>query len=163
MSAKKFCLDANALITPWNQLYPPSVFGSLWEKIASKKEQIVIIKPIFDEIDPPTEKTLKKDKNPLRYWLIENGFAPTKFDLEDKSIQLEKKYEVQEISEGVGPVDIKIICYAKENRYTVVTFEGKQKQKPGKITNYKIPLVCHEEGVKCIDFIAFLQELEITL
>lgn len=47
-----FCVDANIFITAWHISYPIRIFRSLWPKLAESKGEIVIIKPIFDEIDP---------------------------------------------------------------------------------------------------------------
>ena len=56
-----------------------------------------------------------------------------------------------------------LIAYAKIMDKTVVTFEGEQPQKPGKKSNYKIPLICREQNVECIDFIKMLQCLDIRV
>lgn len=57
--------------------------------------------------------------------------------------------------------DITLIAYAMVTGKTVVTFEGEQPQKPGKKCNYKIPLICHEQSVECINFVAMLDRLGI--
>lgn len=47
-----FCVDANIFITAWNSDYPKRTFPSLWDELAKHKSQIILIKPIYDEIDP---------------------------------------------------------------------------------------------------------------
>ena len=49
-----YCLDANALITPWKNSYPPDVFPTLWDEIAKQWVNLEIIKPIYDEIRQDT-------------------------------------------------------------------------------------------------------------
>ena len=37
------------------------------------------------------------------------------------------------------------------------------RQKPKQKYNYKIPLICEEEKVRCIDFIEMLEELKVII
>lgn len=46
---------------------------------------------------------------------------------------------------------------------TVVTFEREQTQKPAKKSNYKIPLICRDQEVCCINFVKMLQNLKIKV
>jgi len=158
-------------MTAWYVSYPPDVFPSLWEKIAESKDRIILIKSIYDEIEPfsSSDKKIsnskKKEKYPLRIWLEENGFIETK--VKEKvnffSLELEKKYEINDLSRGAGQKDITLIAYAKTTGATVVTFEAEQQQRPSKKCNYKIPLICKDENVKCINFITMLKNLGIKI
>ncbi len=56
----KYCLDANALISPWYIDYPKNIFPSLWEKLAEFKSKLILIKPIYDEIEPVTSTDQKE-------------------------------------------------------------------------------------------------------
>ena len=76
---------------------------------------------------------------------------------------MEQEYETSNESKGAGQVDITLIAYAMVMRKTVVTLEALQPQKPGKKYNYKIPLICQEQGVDCIDFITMLDLLDIRI
>jgi len=40
---------------------------------------------------------------------------------------------------------------------------AEQRQPPAKKSNYKIPLICTEENVDCINFISMLENLEIRI
>ena len=167
----QFCVDANIFITAWHSSYPIKIFRSLWPKLAESKGEIVIIKPIFDEIDPissaDNKLTLvkKKEKYPLRMWLVENQFLeiPVGNNIDPVSLDLEKEYEISDISKGAGQNDITLIAYAKTMNKTVVTFEEEQPQTPNKKCNYKIPLICSEQNVKCIDFVTMLDNLNIQI
>ena len=64
---------------------------------------------------------------------------------------------------GANQNDITLIAYAKVKEKTVVTFEEEQPQKPGKKKNYKIPLICNEQGVECIKFVTMLDRLGIRI
>lgn len=188
-----YCIDANTLITAWNIHYPENVFSSLWKKLANHQDNIILIKPIFDQIDPilqqdrnKTEKE-KADKYSLRMWMINNQFMPTplgestenrelelfsasqslphisEVDIERESFKLEMEYKIANNSKGVDEKDLKLIAYAKLNKKIIVTEERKQPEKPKKKCNYKIPLVCDEQGVKCINFVEMLRRLSIKI
>ena len=53
--------------------------------------------------------------------------------------------------------------YCVDANITVVTFEGIQTQVPGEKHNYKIPLICKERNVDCIDFVGLLEECNIRI
>ena len=36
-----YCIDANALITPWNEVYSIRILPSLWEKLVEHKKIIL--------------------------------------------------------------------------------------------------------------------------
>ena len=76
---------------------------------------------------------------------------------------MERKYQIRNNSKGVGKNDLKLIVYAKLCRKTVVTEEGKQPGKPKEKYNSKIPLVCKEQGVECINFVEMLKRLDIKI
>ncbi len=168
---RMYCVDANIFIASWNSHYPIRIMPSLWEKIANHRDSIILIKPIFDEIDPvsPTDKKLpqteKDNKYPLRMWLEGNNFDGTAIDDETKrtSLELGKIYQTDEISKGASQNDVTLIAYAKIKNEAVVTFEAKQKQVPDRKSNYKIPLICEENDVECINFIEMLGNLGIKI
>ena len=77
---------------------------------------------------------------------------------------LEQKYEIDNNSKGADQQDIKLIAYAKENKLELVTFEKIQTPNPLiKKTNYKIPLICDEEGVNCLAFVKMLENFRIKI
>ena len=168
MSAN-YCIDASAFIAAWNVSHPIDVFPSLWSQLANRRDDMVLIEPIFDEIDPisqqdksKTEKE-KTDKYPLHMW-INSQFKSIPVDfIEDRALELERKYQIKNSSKGVGKNDLKLIAYAKLYRKTVVTEEGKQHGKPKEKYNSKIPLVCKEQGVECINFVEMLKCLGIKI
>lgn len=168
----KYCVDANIFITAWYESYPPRIFSPIWNQIAQHRDDIVLIKPVFNEIEPiPSSSNRdlsiqkKREKYPLRVWLEETRFAVP--DISDEvnvvSLDLEREYETDNTSKGAGQIDITLIAYAKVTKKTVVTLEVKQNQKPDKKYNYKIPLICKELGVLCFDFIEMLDELDIRI
>ena len=103
-----YCLDANIFIDPWERDYPLSIFPTLWEKISEYKENFIILKNIFDEIDPPSPHLKGKErrnKHPLRTWLEENQITPISVprEIHKLSLTLEKKYQIRpKISKGAS-------------------------------------------------------------
>ena len=156
-----YCLDANIFIDPWGRDYPPSIFPTLWKKISEHKEEFIILKNIFNEIDPPSpnlEEEERKKKHPLRTWLKENQFTPIPIptEIHKLSLTLEKKYQIRpSISKGASQNDLLLITYAKENQKTLVTLESYQPNPPDKLSDYKIPLICKMENVDCIATLNF--------
>ena len=153
----RYCLDANVFITSWNHIYPINVFPSLWEQVAQHQSDIILIKPIYDQI------IVKKD--PLTEWLRENRFFSTHIDdeTENLSFKWEREYEIREESKGVDEEDIKLIAYANRENKTVVTLEAEQNQKPSKKYNYRIPLVCSEKEVPYINFVEMIEDFDIVI
>lgn len=153
-----YCLDANVFITAWDVLYPKDVFPSLWDRLSEIKDSIVLLDPVYDEIKPLDDGTLKE-------WLHRNYFSTDQpgDGEEHLALHLEAMYETDPNAKGAGQVDIALIAYAKINSKTVVTMEAVQKIAPKKKSYYKIPLICKEQSVSCIDFVAFLRKIGITV
>jgi len=115
----RFCVDADVFITSWNRDYPQNIFPSLWREIAKHQEDIILIKPIYEQIDPVSESdrnktdAQKREKYPLRMWLQQQGFAATPVDDETEqcSLELEQTYQTDNGSKGADQNDIKLIAY----------------------------------------------------
>ncbi len=190
----KYCLDANVLITAWHKNYPPKTFPTLYQEMENKlPDKIIIIEPIFDQIEPITDNDLKKflekdyhwlsfdsqpsvDDNKLRkkletdhpvhLWIrykLNIAKTPVNHAVQQKTLELMSKYETNNVSTGADDVDISLISFAHENTFTVVTLESRQEQKPKKRCKYKIPLICEKEGVTCIGFIELLNKCNIIV
>ena len=165
---RKYCVDASVFLSAWNLYYPPDVFQSLWKVIREIRNCIEIIKPVYDEIYPGAVNKVRSKKYSLRDWMDETGFQIINIDkmadVPMSSIQLEDKYKIKKHSpRGAGENDITLIAYSKLTSRIVVTAEARQNYKPAKLYNYKIPLICLEEGVECIDFVEMLRRLNVEI
>ena len=118
----KYCADANIFITAWYKSYPPRIFSPIWNQIALHRNDIVLIKPVFDEIAPIpySDRKLtideKKVKYPLRVWMEESRFTVPEIsdEVNAASLALEREYETDNTSKGAGQIDITLIAYAKK-------------------------------------------------
>ena len=165
-----YCVDANVFMTAWYVTYPPDVMPTLYKELETKLlNNIIFIKPIFDEIEPTSDKKTKEDlekDHSVRLWLQEKlqiQATPINGDVEQLALNLMNKYETTDRPKGANSEDIRLIAFALLNRHTVVTLEAEQKQMSRKKSNYKIPLICQHEKVTCIDFVKLLRELRITI
>ncbi len=168
----KYCLDANIFITAWYLTYPPEIFESLWNQLISSKDEIILIKKIFDEIEPYSRKNRNKhsekdleENYALRTWLEDNKFSVTDVEksVRDSSLLMEEKYQIKPNSKGASENDILLIAYAKHHNHSVVTFEAQQPQRPEDKSKYKIPLICENQNVECLNFVEFLREVGIKI
>lgn len=169
-----YCLDANVLITAWNKSYPQNVFPTLYTEMERQlHDKIILIKPIFDEIDPIRSQDKKKSTEslqqdyPLRFWL-EHNLKPkvpsVDGNVEKEALSLINEYQLRDnASKGADSTDAKLIAYASVHKHTVVTLESDQTQPPKEPHNYKIPLICKENNVACIDFVKLLENCKIKV
>ncbi len=161
-------LDANIIITPSKAYYPIDRFQLYWEWLVfhAHSHHIKLISSTYDEAIPPTRTPTPRDKI-LIEWLKEN-----KKDLildinaeQSKAIQLNysevlSKYgdnlTEQEIIE-IG-ADYILISTAQIIGAVVVT---KEISKPKtQRENRKIPDICKELGIECINDFELLERLD---
>ncbi|MBC6414188.1 MAG: DUF4411 family protein [Chromatiales bacterium] len=177
-----YCVDANVFITVWHTTYPKDIFPSLYPEMESKLlGKIILIKPIFDEIEPilpekerklingqisDNEKQKLLEDHPVRIWLKRDmGISETPItnEVEERTLELMEQYETDDISRGASRQDISLIAYASLNGHTVVTLEARQASSPRKKSNYKIPLICEEQEIACIGFTEMLKQCAIQV
>jgi len=166
-----FCVDANVFITSWNDTYPRDIFDSLWKQLTECKQQLCIIQPIWNEIDPIPQHHKKRSieelrrEYPLKCYLQENEFKFTLVDREvqNSALELQKEYETREGGNGANKNDIILITYTKACTLTVVTLEREQPSPPQNLYDYKIPLICQKEGVACVNPVEMFRQLGIKI
>lgn len=149
-------LDTNVFITAWWRTYPNDVFPTLWDHLSSRVDNIPILQPVLTE--------LRRKDDAVRSWVESQQFsiAPITPEMNQEAIRMEARYHTGISQSGANSFDIQLISWAKVTGNTIVTFES-QPNPPGKIHNYKIPLICKIEGVRCILFVDFLRELSISI
>ena len=98
-------------------------------------------------------------------WLKHGEIEPRKLSAKHRTkvIELGGKYQISRKGTGAGETDIELIAFSKMEGYTVVTEEKNQVPAPGKLSNYRIPLICKKEQVKCINSLSFLQSNKVVV
>jgi hypothetical protein len=146
----KYCLDTSALIEPWVRHYPPDVFDSLWDKLASIIDAGTIRAPI------EVRRELERQSDGLFEWA---GNANGLFEEADEE-QLQKcKVIVNAFPTLVSPnspksqADPFVIAMAEIRGVPVVTYETLAKQNAAP----KIPNVCKALDVKIVSFVDVLR------
>ncbi len=115
----KYCFDASSFIHLWNEAYPKGTFPTLYDKLKKHSEKIILIKPIFLEIE--------KESN-LILWLKRISLTP--IEIAEKhtvaAFNMSKKYGIDDNTNGANENDVRLIAFAKMENYTLVTEEKYQ-------------------------------------
>lgn len=151
---KKYVLDANCFIEPWNKFYSYKFFPSYWDKFICKSCNDGIFylqEEIYDEI-------LKKDDE-LADWVKGNKIEKFETDLnitqKVKDINDEFPNLTKEAKKR-SMADPFVIAFALLNGATVVTLEDL-----GTDSKPKIPFVCKQLNVPCINLYTCISEMGI--
>jgi Domain of unknown function (DUF4411) len=146
-----YSIDTSCLINAWNKSYQPDLFPSIWEHIDRlwRDDIIAVTEQVLQEIE-------RKDDE-IHAWCRERKdlFRPIDDALQDKLAELMAAHErIAATGDGRNFADPFVISLAKtfDPALTVVTEEDR-----GKATNPKIPYLCQQEGLQCINFNGLLR------
>lgn len=156
---KVYCLDTNFFIEGWNKYYSPDFCSSYWkivEKLGSKGV-LFVPQEVKKEIDKVDDK--------LKEWFKDKSFLVKKIDVNVQKClkQLYAKDESHKyLANNVKArslADPWVVAHAMAERAVVVTREfSSNSPNPKKV---KIPDVCRNMGVECIDDFAFIKQMNI--
>ena len=149
----RYCFDTSAILDAWVRYYPPDIMPDFWEKLAEmiENDEIICCKDVYNELE-------KKDDD-IFSWCKERK---EKFlELDEKVVvclqEIMRKYPtIVDTSKGKHTADPIVISFSKAYNLTVATGE-----KGGSEKKIKIPFVCNQEKVKCIDILTFIREQNI--
>ncbi len=156
---KIYCIDANVLIQAWQKYYSPKICPSYWDILNELGERSKIFLPqmVYEEIT--------RTEDDLADWLKNSNISIKKND----SVVIEclrKIYDVNPLHKFLvdntkqrSLADPWVIAHAIKEKAIVVTKENKETA--GNSTKIKIPNVCDNMGVRCIDDFQMIQELNI--
>ena len=148
---KKYCLDTNVFIEPWNRYYSPKFTKGYWSILHQLTKKEVIFSPM------EVKRELEKVSDELSQWIKNKAF----FKEPNEQIQvylkqIMKKYpRLVDATRGRSIADPWVIAHAQLENAVVVTTEQPAPKKT------KIPDVCSEENILCIDIHDFVEELNI--
>jgi len=164
-----FLLDTNFFIQSHYTSYPLDVAESFWNKV-----KMLAFKNKIMSIDKVREEIYKKEDK-IKSWCIKN--LPGCFFRDTKKQDIIECYQrlikwvnskrshytdkaIEEFSEYKN-ADAWLIAFAlrDKNTFTIVTYEKSEPQKKAKI---KIPDVCNNFDVKCVDVIGMFRQLGET-
>lgn len=155
----KYCLDTNVLIQAWQKYYSPKYCPSYWDVLnkLGKQGRIFLPEEVSSEI-------LKTD-DALASWLKESDI-PIISITEGVTENLAKIYSrhpkhklLVDNKKGRSLADPWVIAHAMNEGATVVTKEEKITRLDSKTV--KIPNVCENMEVRCIDDYQMIEELNI--
>jgi predicted DNA binding protein len=133
-----WCFDTSAFIEPWVRLYPPDIFGPVWDKVEKLAEN--------EEITAPADVLLEleKQKDDLHEWA-----KPELFETPDREVMevfteiVNDHPDFMKINSTKSGADPFVVALAEVKELTVVTYETMAKKNAAP----KIPNVCAARGL----------------
>ena len=152
MSAQIYCLDTSALIQPWHNYYSMDLCPQYWDVLESLagKGTVFCTMAVKEEIE-------EKDDD-LHLWIQQRPFlfreVTTQVQANLRRI-LRTHHELVDDKKDRSRADAWVAAHAMAEGAVVVTKEGFA---PRKI---KIPDVCRDYSIPCIDDIAFVRAIGV--
>lgn len=146
-----FSLDTSGIIDIWTRHYPPDVFPTIWVKMdaAAKNGEIWII----DEV----AKELKRKEDGAHKWVKEREAIIVSIDSEvqEHVLEIMRRYgRLVDPRKNKSGGDPWVIALARARGLTVVTSE----KHTGSLRRPKIPDVCKDLGIPCVEVIDFFRK-----
>lgn len=157
--ANKYCLDANVLIQAWQKYYNPKFCPDYWNVLIELGNQGKLFIPelVCEEItrtEDDLSKWLKRSKIPIRKIT------------EPVTVYLQKIYSANPVHKNLvdntkarSLADPWVVAHALHESATVVTKE--ERVTALNSNRIKIPNVCDNMGIRCINDFEFIEELDI--
>ncbi len=136
----RWCFDTSAFIEPWVRLYPPDIFGPVWDKVDELGEAGVITAPADVLLE------IEKQKDDLHDWV---RARPDLFQMPDRAVMevfteiVNDHPDFMKINSTKSGADPFVVALAEVKELTVVTYETMAKQNAAP----KIPNVCVARGL----------------
>lgn len=160
----RYIVDTNIFIAAHRSIYPFDIAPSFWSQLINKgSSNILIIKEVQEEI--------LRGKDELSDWYKSksSNFFVSMLPSSDvidayrriiNSININKQYKESAKYEFAMLADSWICAYGLALKLPIVTLEKYQTDIKKAV---KIPNVCKEFGIKYIDLIQFMREIDIRL
>lgn len=156
---KIYCLDTNFFIEGWNKYYSPNFCSSYWEIVErlGKRGMLFVPQEVKKEIDKVDDK--------LQDWFKGKNFLIRNIDVNVQNC-LKRLYAKDKSHlnlanniKGRSLADPWVVAHAMAEQAIVVTKEfSSSSPDPKKV---KIPDVCKNMGVECIDDFEFIKRMNI--
>ena len=150
----KYSIDASAILVAWARYYPIDLFPSFWDKFEE-----MIKNGIGMAIELIERELSKKDDKCIK-WFKSRDLYNFFYEIDDKiqnsvsTILSNQNYQrLVEDRKGTFGADPFVIAFAQVNDFIVVTGE-----KPSNsLIKPKIPDVCKDIGIECINIIELMR------
>ena len=167
---EKYLLDSNIYINFYERYYQAKYFPTFWSKLPNiLNEYVVIPRIVVDENYQDAEFRKWIDKNITKDLLDHKKYAKQWSEVL-QYVENCKYYKSAALIDDRGWAHEKIadpwlIAIAKERELTIVTSEVRNPNlhNPNGNRAAKIPDVCDELGVKCIDMNGFFEEINLRV
>jgi hypothetical protein len=146
-----FSLDTSGLLDAWVRHYPLDVFPTIWShmEVAAKKGEILVIDEVVLE--------LKRKDDGIHKWVQEREamIVPIDGEVQRHLSEIMNKYpRLVDTRKNRSGCDPWVIALARARGLTVVTGE----KATGTLVRPKIPDVCKDLGVPCIEIVEFFRK-----
>lgn len=145
----QYSIDTSAILDGYIRYYPPDVFPKLWKQFETIIQEGLVraTELVLHELERKDDAVLSWAKSQEQLFLqVDNKIQHHVINIMNKYPRL--------ISEGgnANSADPFVIALAKQYSLTVITaeIEGSEK-KP------KIPYICKQENIGCIDLLSFIR------
>ena len=158
--ANTYCLDANVLIQAWQKYYSPKICPDYWDILnrLGNQKRIFIPEAVYEEIT--------RTEDDLSMWLADKSQIPIHKIDESVAKCLKLIYaenpshkNLVDNTKNRSVADPWVIAHAMEANATVVTKEEIITAENS--MKVKIPNVCKNMKIKCINDYQFIEELGI--
>lgn len=151
LEKNKYSIDTSAILDAWVRLYPPDIFRALWLNIESliNDEQLFATEEVLYELE-------KKEDEVFKWAKKQKMFIPISVEIQQIASQVLSEFpRLVDTRKDRTQADPFVIALAKHKNFTVVTSE----KATGTPDKPRIPIVCQNLGIKCINLIQFIREL----
>jgi rRNA-processing protein FCF1 len=157
--SQKYCLDTNVLIQAWQKYYSPKICPSYWEVLNNLgiQKKIFIPKAVYDEITR-TEDELSKWIKVSDIPIHELSESVTNYLNIIFATNPNHKFLVDNVKQR-SLADPWVIAHAMSENACVVTKE--EKVMAVNSDKIKIPNVCSNMNIRCINDYDFIEELNM--
>lgn len=147
----KFSLDTSGILDAWVRHYPPDVFPTIWSHLdaAVSSGQIVVIEEVVIELERKADDVYAWVKG--REAMIIPIDSEIQAHVADIMSRFPRLVDTKKNRSGCDPW---VIALARARQMAVVTAE----KATGKPQKPKIPDVCKELGIPCVEIIDFFRE-----
>lgn len=152
----KYCIDTSALLHGWVRTYPPDILPPFWERMGELIDEGIIVAPMDVLIELE-----KKEGDTLHQWCKERDHMFLEIDgFQDKITEIMAKYprlvDTRKNKSGADPMVIALAMSNNPGLCVVTEEKGGSEERP------KMPYVCDEEDVRCINLLQMIRDLKWT-